>query len=63
MIACPDCESSRAVRALVLGDNFWTNLAMLALPLLVILAVSVGLYRALDALSDLGRAKGSGHDG
>jgi hypothetical protein len=45
MLACPDCSTSRLVRASVLDDRFWTNVAALALPLLVLALISVLLHR------------------
>jgi hypothetical protein len=52
MIACPDCENTRAVRALALDDHLWTHLVTLALPVLIIAAISLLLYRATDPLPE-----------
>lgn len=58
MLACPDCENSRAARALVLDDDFWMNLGTLALPLLVIMALSLALYRGAGSpLSNMQEGK------
>jgi hypothetical protein len=45
MLACPDCQNARAARALALDDQLWSNLVTLALPILIIVAVSLVLYR------------------
>jgi hypothetical protein len=50
MIACPDCENTRAVRAMALDDHLWTHLVTLALPVLIIAAISLLLYRVTDRL-------------
>jgi hypothetical protein len=51
MFACPDCENARSVRALALSDNLWTHLVILALPVLIIAAISVLLYRGAEPLA------------
>lgn len=43
--ACPDCASARVVRASVFDDSFWTNLYLVALPLLILGGISMLLYR------------------
>lgn len=46
LLACPNCETARVVRASILQDaHFWTYLLMMAVPLLLIAAVSALLYR------------------
>lgn len=51
------------MRALVLGDDFWANVAMLSLPLLVIISISLGIYRSAEALpSEAAKSKGSTDD-
>jgi hypothetical protein len=45
-LACPNCETARQVRASIREDgHFWSYLLMMALPLLLIAAVSALLYR------------------
>jgi len=48
VLACPDCDTSRLVRAAAFDERFWTNLAALALPLLV-LAVLCSLLNRIGA--------------
>ena len=43
-LACPRCSTTDAVRAAVFGDGFWTTLAALLLPLLLITVVAAALY-------------------
>jgi hypothetical protein len=43
--ACPDCATARVVRASVFDGRFGTNLLMISLPLLVLGAISILLYR------------------
>lgn len=43
--ACPDCPTSRVVRASVLGGDFWNQLVMLSVPFLLIGSLSALLYR------------------
>jgi hypothetical protein len=44
-LACPDCPTSRVVRASVLGEGFWTYLVTALVPFLLIGALSALLYR------------------
>ena len=44
-LACPDCPTSRVVRAAVLGEGFWSYLGMALVPFLLIGALSALLYR------------------
>jgi len=44
-LACPNCASARAVRASVYDASFWSNLALVVLPLLVLMACCRQLYR------------------
>jgi hypothetical protein len=44
-LACPDCETARVVRASLQQQPFWSTLGVLLVPLLLIGAVSVLLYR------------------
>jgi hypothetical protein len=60
MLACPDCENARAVRALALGDDLWTHLVTLALPVLIIAAISLLLYRRGEPLTEHAGSKGDG---
>jgi hypothetical protein len=60
MLACPDCENARAVRALALDEDLWTQLATLALPVLIIAAISLLLYRRGGALPEHAGPKGDG---
>ncbi len=46
MLACPDCATARLVRASVLDERFWTNVAALALPLLLLAVIASLLHRA-----------------
>jgi hypothetical protein len=43
--ACPDCALGRQVRERFLGDGFWPALAAVALPVVVVAAMSARLYR------------------
>jgi hypothetical protein len=43
--ACPDCALGREVRARVLSESFWVRLGVAALPLLLLAAIAVVLYR------------------
>lgn len=43
-IACPSCPTARAVRASVYDASFWSNLALVLLPLIVLLAWCRRLY-------------------
>ncbi|WP_375766689.1 hypothetical protein NR798_34095 [Archangium gephyra] len=43
--ACPNCATSQAVRASVLGEDFWRYLVMMVVPFLFIGALSALLYR------------------
>ena len=43
--ACPDCATAQVVKASVLGEGFWGYLVMLAVPFLLIGALSALLYR------------------
>lgn len=43
--ACPDCSTARVVRASVLGEGFWSHLLMVAVPFLLLGALSALLYR------------------
>jgi hypothetical protein len=43
--ACPDCQTSRIVRAAVLDDNFWRYLVLLSAPLVVLAVITALLYR------------------
>jgi hypothetical protein len=45
VLACPDCATAKVVRASVFDDDFWTNLMMTSLPLLVLGSISMRLYR------------------
>ena len=44
-LACPSCPSARVVRASVYDASFWSNLALVLMPLLVLAALCRGLYR------------------
>jgi hypothetical protein len=44
-LACPDCSVSRVVRASVFDGSFGTHLWLIALPLVVLAAICVLLYR------------------
>ncbi|HEY8945995.1 MAG TPA: hypothetical protein VIM73_17120 [Polyangiaceae bacterium] len=44
-LACPNCATARVVRASVFDDNFWTRLILVSLPLLVLAALILLLYR------------------
>lgn len=45
-LACPDCDASRAARSAVLGDpSLFPRLALMMLPIALIGAVAVVLYR------------------
>ena len=48
MVACPDCATSNLVRAWAFDARFWTNLAALALPLLVLATIG-SLLHGIDA--------------
>jgi hypothetical protein len=43
--ACPSCPTARAVRASVLGEGFWMNVALVSLPAVVLAGISALLYR------------------
>jgi hypothetical protein len=60
MLACPDCENARVVRALALGDDLWTHLVTLSLPVLIIAAISLLLYRRGGVLAEHAGPKGDG---
>ena len=46
-LACPDCDASRAARSAVFGDpSLLPRLALMMLPIALIGAVAVVLYRA-----------------
>lgn len=42
---CPDCTTSRLVRASVFDGDFWTNLLLISTPLLVLGVITALLYR------------------
>ncbi len=44
-LACPDCPTAQVVRASVVGEGFWNHLVMVAVPFLLIGALSAFLYR------------------
>jgi hypothetical protein len=44
-VACPNCETSRLVRASVLDDRFWDNLLAISLPLVILGMLTALLYR------------------
>lgn len=44
-LACPNCPTSRVVKASVLGEGFWNYLVMAIVPFLLIGALSAWLYR------------------
>jgi hypothetical protein len=44
-LACPNCSTARVVRASVLGEGFWSHLVMVAVPFLLLGALSAALYR------------------
>lgn len=44
-VACPDCPTSRVVRAIVCGEHVWTNLAMTVAPFAIFAAVAGALHR------------------
>jgi hypothetical protein len=44
-LACPNCATSRVVRASILDERFWSHLAMAIVPFLLIGALSALLYR------------------
>lgn len=44
-LGCPSCPISRVVRASVYDASFWSNLALVLLPLIVLAALCRGLYR------------------
>ena len=45
VFACPNCSTAQAVRATVLAEGFWSHLVMVAVPFLLLGALSAGLYR------------------
>jgi hypothetical protein len=51
---CPDCWAGRRARALVAGDHFWLNLALMLLPFVVVALVTWAVHRRLA------RADGAG---
>ncbi len=44
-LACPDCPTARAARALLFHDGFWTNLAFAILPFALVVMVVVLVVR------------------
>jgi hypothetical protein len=44
-VACPNCETSRLVRASMLDDRFWDNLLAVSLPLVILGVITALLYR------------------
>jgi hypothetical protein len=55
---CPDCPPARAARALVLGDEIWTNLLWVVLPFVVIALVVGWLSRYALRYIDRGSRRG-----
>jgi hypothetical protein len=45
VLACPSCSTTDAVRAEVLGEGFWGNLGVLALPLVIVAVIGAVLHR------------------
>lgn len=43
-VACPDCATARVVQASVFDGSFWTNLMLIALPILILSAIGALLY-------------------
>jgi predicted RNA-binding Zn-ribbon protein involved in translation (DUF1610 family) len=43
--ACPDCQLGTAVRARIVAEGFWSNLVIVALPLLIVGAMAALLHR------------------
>jgi hypothetical protein len=44
-LACPDCPTAQVVRASVFDSTFWTHLAQISTPLVVIAGIVARLYR------------------
>ena len=44
-LACPDCPAAQLVRASVFDQRFWSQLALVLLPLLILGAVAALTYR------------------
>jgi hypothetical protein len=44
-LACPSCRLALEVRARVLAESFWANLAAAALPLAIVCALAAALHR------------------
>jgi hypothetical protein len=42
--ACPDCATGQVVRDSLFQQGFWTQLGLLALPLLLVCAIALGLH-------------------
>jgi len=42
---CPSCPTADRVRCIVLGDGFFTNLGIAALPFAVVLLVTIAAHR------------------
>ena len=47
-LACPSCPTTDQVRCAVLGEGFWSNVAIALAPFAVVLAVVALVHRALD---------------
>jgi uncharacterized membrane protein YhdT len=45
VLSCPRCSTTDAVRAEVFGAGFWTELAVLVLPLAFIAMIAAVLHR------------------
>jgi hypothetical protein len=43
--ACPDCAIGRQARGRFFADQFWLHIAVIALPLLAVVAISVALFQ------------------
>ncbi|MCU1280107.1 MAG: hypothetical protein JWM53_3653 [bacterium] len=46
-IACPDCQPGRAARAWIVGDHFWSHLAIALAPFVVVAALTLYIHRML----------------
>jgi hypothetical protein len=46
VLACPSCSTTDAVRAEVLGEGFWGNLGVLALPLVIVALIGGAVHRS-----------------
>jgi hypothetical protein len=44
-LSCPNCATAQTVRQSVFGVDFWMNLLRVSLPILVLAAITLLLYR------------------